>query len=139
MEIVTTLPAFLWVNISVLNVVSYGLNSYRPGTGRTTVHAEASAIQKLPIRKNKKLKKINILVIKTSPTGKLGNSKPCYKCLMDLSSKPHLKGYRIDTVFYTNENGEIDSQKLKNLISEGNYHLSAYYRNTNFKIQNRTV
>ena len=84
----------------VLYVLSYGINIYdNRGVGK--VHAEINAIENLPYRPyKKKLQKINILVIRTSKNGKIGISKPCVKCLYDLSIIPQNKGYIIKDIFY---------------------------------------
>lgn len=94
-----------------------------------TIHAEKKAILGLKNRNTKKLKKVNLLVIKTSKTHKLGNSKPCYHCLMDMKNLCPQKGYKINNIYYSDENGIIIEKKLSNMIREGNYHYSSYYKN----------
>lgn len=121
------LPRFLWEIQSVFYVLSYGMNQYRNKS--KSIHAENAALTKLKNRTSKKKKKVNILVIKTSKTGILGNSKPCYYCMLDLKNYSPIKGYKINNVYYSDTNGEIIKKKLSHMFSEGNYHFSSYYKN----------
>lgn len=122
------------VALIVLNVAAYGRNHYTDIKSNTkTIHAERDAISKLPCRKDKKPKKINIVVIKTSKTGILGNSKPCFNCLLDMKDYAPLMGYRINWVYYSDENGRLKKSKLNDLICAPDLYLTSYYRNNNFK------
>jgi len=104
--------------------------------GNRTIHAEHDAINKLPIIKNKKkLKKINILIIKTSPTGLLGNSKPCYHCIQKMLHLLPKRGYKMDDVYYTDKEGMIQKIKFNKLVHEKDVHISSYYRHSNFKMK----
>lgn len=119
----------------VLNVLSYGTNIYDISRGAGSIHAEANAINNLPSRPNnrKHLKKIDILVIRTSLTGKIGMSKPCIKCIIDMSSLPQKRGYIVKNISYSDANGNIVNISLKKLIEEDDYHISRYYRMHNFQ------
>ena len=131
----TTSPARLKEKGRVLNVLSYGINMYDISRGAGTTHAEANAINNLPPRPNnrKHLKKINILVIRTSNTGKIGMSKPCIKCIIDMMCLPPKKGYIIKNISYSDSNGDIITTSLKNLISEGEFHVTRFYKTHNFQ------
>lgn len=48
---------------------------------------------------------------------------------MDLQNLSPSRGYKINNVFYSDVNGEIKKTKLSHLISEGDFHFSAYYKN----------
>jgi len=99
-----------------------------------SVHAEINAINNL-IRHsaNKKhLIKIDLLVIRTSNTGKLGMSKPCLKCIIDLSNLPQKKGYILKNIYYSNSEGSIIKTNLKSLIESKDYHITRYYLNHNY-------
>ena len=99
-----------------------------------TTHAEMNAINNLPYSANKKNPiKIDLLVIRTSNTGKIGMSKPCIKCIIDLTTCPQKKGYLIKNIFYSNSDGTIIKTNLKTLIETKDYHMSIYYKNHNFK------
>jgi len=119
---------------SVFYVVSEGKNHYdnRLIKGKT-IHAEYDAIKKLKQRDSNSIKKINMLVIKTSITGKLGNSKPCLNCILDIINLTPKKGYRVDKLYYSDENGSIQKVKLNKLIKLGHFHVSSFYKNHGFK------
>lgn len=40
------------------------------------------------------------------------------------------KGYRINKVYYTNSNGELEKLTLKKLTEEPEKHISKYYKNS---------
>ena len=114
-------------NKTSLSCLSIGMNRYT--NHKKSTHAENSAISRLKYRETNKKKKVDILVIKTSKSGRIGNSKPCYHCLMDLKRLSPERGYRINNVYYSNSDGIIVKKKLSHLILEGNFHFSSYYRN----------
>lgn len=119
----------------VLNSLSYGINTYNIKYNNGSTHAEVNAINNLPPCPNNRnhLKKINIFIIRTSNTGKIGMSKPCIKCIYDMNILPQKKGYIIKNVSYSDSNGEIITTSLNKLISDENFHVSKYYKNRNFK------
>ena len=128
---------------NILCILSYGINIY-DNIGFGTVHAEANAIENLPLAlgrdwskapidipnnlHKKTLKKINILVIRTSKNCKIGISKPCSKCVYDLSIMPQKKGYIVKDIYYSKNDGLIEQIKLKQLINDDNNYISRYYR-----------
>ena len=122
--------------ISTLNKeLSYGINICHP-TGVKGIHAETYAIMNLPsLPRKKHLKKIDIIVIRTSIKAKLGMSKPCIKCLINMSILPQKKGYVIKNIFYSDKDGNIVNATLKNLINCDDYYVSRFYRESNFKIK----
>lgn len=106
-----------------------GINNYiNINHNQSTVHAEISALNKLKNKNSKKCKKINLLVIKVSYTGKVGNSKPCIKCVEKMYCLPIDKGYSIKNVYYSDENGQIIKNKIQTLINDDEKHLSRYYK-----------
>lgn len=116
-----------------VKILSYGSNIYDNCLDEKNKHAEVSAINNLPFRPKKKrnLDKINILVIRVSITGKLGNSKPCFHCLLNMKSLSN-RGYIIKNILYSNENEEIVKTTLNKIINEGNFHFSKYYKRNNY-------
>jgi len=120
----------------VFYVISYGINKFNTRPQERSIHAERDAILGLRHRKSQKLKKVNLLVIKTSKTGHLGNSKPCYHCLQDMIKFAPARGYKIHHVFYTDTEGMIVKKKLSKMLAEGNFHFSSYYKNI---LQNKPV
>lgn len=108
-------------------MLSYGENHYSTSGIFPTVHAEDDAISKLPVlRRNRKLRKIDILVIRANMGGTVGNSKPCYKCIHDLYTKLPKKGYILDTVHYTDRGQVLVSKKFTHLMSEP-MHIPKYF------------
>jgi cytidine deaminase len=122
-------------NTYPLKILSYGKNHYSiPSKFEKTTHAEVDAINKLkPRNKTNNIKSVNICIIKTSKTGKLGNSKPCFNCIVNMIELPPKKGYKIEWVYFSTKTGTIDKYKLSKLFETGNYHVSSFYRNINYK------
>ncbi len=119
----------------ILNVLSYGINTYNNNRGVGTIHAEANAINNLPPRpcNRKHLKRIDILVIRTSQTGKIGMSKPCIKCIIDMTTITPKRGYMIKNISYSDSDGNIITTSLKEMVEEGNFHVTRFYKMHNFK------
>ena len=124
------------VMLRVFYVITYGMNSYKnQEKDGKTIHAECDAIRKLPSRKNKSIKKINMLVIRTTKTGKLSMSKPCYNCIMNMMRDAPKKGYKIEWIYYSDEEGNVVKEKLVNL-NKGDFHFSSYYK---FKLRQQQM
>ena len=115
------------------NVVSVGYNYYRPSTSTingSTIHAEHSAINKLKTRdKNKKLLKINIVVIKISNTGLIGMSKPCKHCVENMQKLANRKGYYIENVYFSNSDRQIEKWSFNELENDPDKHVTEFYKN----------
>jgi hypothetical protein len=115
-------PAHLITSQHALNkedILSFGVNDEK-------VHSEVCAVsklRKLPDRL-KNPKKIDIVVLRVSPTGKLGMSKPCKHCIIGLSIIPLRLGYKIDDVYYSNDGGTITKTTMTRLLQEDNPHVS---------------
>ena len=95
-----------------------------------TIHAEHAALNKLKTRpKNKKLFKIDILVIKVSNTGLIGMSKPCKHCVDNLQKIANKKGYCIHNIYFSNQLREIEKWSYSELELDNNKHITEYYKN----------
>ena len=93
----------------------------------STIHAEENAIRKLPpLPRHKKLKKVDILVIRANKAS-LGNSKPCMHCLHKMKNLPR-QGYIVDKIFYSTMDGTISVARLDDLLYNETPHVSSYYR-----------
>lgn len=92
-------------------------------------HAEINCIKHLPPRKNwnRQLLIVDMMVIRVSKTGLLGNSAPCIHCLRSITHLPHKMGYHINRIYYTNPDGKIESYKLDDLIAI-DPHLTSFHR-----------
>lgn len=95
-----------------------------------SVHAEDHAVQRLPSLPNnrKRLHKLDILVVRVSKTGVMGNSKPCHNCLMVLSQQLPQRGYTISNVYFSNEHGNIQCMKLSSLLYHDEHHFSRFHK-----------
>ena len=121
---------------SAFKILSVGLNLYNNSWGYGTTHAEIDAINKLPPRPNykKNLKRVNILVIKTSSCGEVTISKPCIKCVINMMTLPQKRGYIIKNVSYSNFNGSIIIKPLKYFTDDDEkIYVSKFYKSRNFK------
>ena len=90
----------------------------------------------LSFRKNKNLsgnvnqkclkcieKKLKLIVIRTDKDGKLKNSKPCNNCLQIM------KLFGVNTVYYSNEDGNINKCKIDNICKDhSSGRQNAYFR-----------
>ena len=86
------------------NKYNIGLNSLNKHP--QTVHAEIDVCMK--IRYTKKVKKVNLLVIRTNPSGtKLLMAKPCNNCIINSKRILNSKGYILNKIIYSNEEGEL--------------------------------
>lgn len=115
-----------------MHVVAYGENNYVGHGGSWTIHAEDAALHNLPtLPKKRHLKRINLIVTRTSKSGNWCASKPCMHCILALMNKLPSKGWQLDTVYYT-EPGMIVETSLKELRSDDNPHVSMYYKATGY-------
>lgn len=94
-----------------------------------SLHAEMDAIKHLPPLKIKSHKRIiMLLVIRIDKLGHLKNSAPCFKCLEHINQVNQNTSYRIKTVCYSNENGDIVIKKLDELSNAETKHVSMRFR-----------
>lgn len=92
------------------------------------IHAEHDAIRKLlPLKNNKKPTNVNLLVIRISGKNKLQTSKPCANCISMMKTLPDKLGYKIQNIYYSNDDGSITKTNLNQLENEEK-HYSRFYR-----------
>ena len=114
-------------SMNKVSILSYGINKLSEGV-RSGIHAEHDSIRKLlPLKRKKRLENINILVIRVSGKNKLQSSKPCVNCIIMMKTLPIKLGYKIQNVYYSNENSDIIKSSLKNLEMD-EPHYSKYYK-----------
>jgi hypothetical protein len=96
------------------------------------LHAEECAINNLIKKKQssdmKRLKPIDILVIRVNKSKQLKNSKPCARCVTNMLTLPAKAGYYIKYVYYSNDRGTITRIKLSHLSEKKEQHISGYYK-----------
>jgi deoxycytidylate deaminase len=106
----------------------------------TSIHAEANAIlnyfgknlqfdniknQWCILKNNKKIKKINLIVIRITKNGKLSNARPCINCLK------MMKNIGIKKVYYTSgNNDELICENVKDMISIQVSYINFYIKDT---------
>ncbi len=114
-----------------INILSYGMNKYTDIDGTMpSVHAEIDAILRLPyLHKRKKLVKVNLLVIRFLKSYKLASSKPCFNCIKNMIDIPQKRGYKIEDIYYSEDNDTIVKTNINKLSNEINPHVTSYYRN----------
>ena len=130
----------------IMNILSYGMNKYADVAGvMPSIHAEHDAILRLPSLKNKnknknkrKLVKINLLVIRFLKTYTLANSKPCLNCIQNMVELPQKKGYKIEDIYYSENDRTIVKTNINKLLNESSHHMSSYYRNNRY-LQRRPI
>ena len=90
-------------------------------------HAEIDALNKLHFRIHKKHKITHrdLLVIRMSKTGVLGNAKPCYHCMKRLSSSTFVN---IRYIYYSSNNGEIVRERFNDMLLNPTHFISSGFR-----------
>ncbi len=113
---------------------SYGENHYKTYKYDhiSSVHAEANAIKKLQsLPRQRRPKKIDLMVVRVSCSGKLGSSKPCLHCIVKMYRELPIKGYNLEDVYYTDSEGVICCKKFIELLDDDTPHVSKYYKERN--------
>lgn len=117
--------------------MAYGENhDHVTGSAYNTIHAEEHALRKLPSAPPRKKKpKVDILVIRTTPNGHIGISRPCLRCTILLYTEVPSKNYELGYIYYSTSEGTLIKTRIENLIMEQkeNPHISQYYRTHNMK------
>ena len=136
---ITTTPPALSNTIHIDNQKSlaYGENMYRAhNTAYSSIHAEHNAILNLPtLPKKHHLKKVDMIVIRTSKTGNLGMSRPCLNCLLRMRYMAPEKGYRVCNIIYSDTHGDVITSTLEKLLMDDSVCMSSFYRNSNFQLR----
>jgi len=74
-------------------------------------------VNRLPSRNPKRLKTINLMVVRVALDGSLRNSKPCLECVKYMV-RARTKGYHINRIYYSTDQGKIVSMKLQDLLCD---------------------
>lgn len=114
------------------SLVNYGENQYKDPDFpcMASIHAEVNAMHKLPyLPRHKRPKKVDLLVIRVNRGGSMGNSKPCLNCIQQMQKFLPMKGYTLDTIYYTATNGVIMEAKFSDLLDEETPYISRFYKN----------
>lgn len=91
-------------------------------TTPTSIHAEMDALNRLIKNWNnrERTKAINLLVIRLTKTGVLGESRPCYHCLLRLQQI----GLKIKYIYYSTADGRIAREKFSTMIESDKTYIS---------------
>jgi cytidine deaminase len=94
--------------------LAYGQNTL--GSNGSSIHAEADALSR-----NKLPKNMNLLVVRFSKNGKLGESRPCAHCIEMMKKVCESKRCSIKKVFYSTHFGTIVKENFSSLVKNGGY------------------
>jgi pyrimidine deaminase RibD-like protein len=83
-------------------------------------HAEKAAIDNFSRFKGAKDKNIELVVIRVSPTGVIGNSKPCFQCIQQIMKSR----FNISKVYYSNAEGDIICENINQLLRSDTIHIA---------------
>lgn len=116
-----------------MNHDEYGTKPVKLNNINKATHAEEMAIDKFYLKKAKKIINVSLIVIRITPSStpvkyELRNSKPCIVCMHKVSHTEQF-GYRINNIYFSDDNGNILRYKLRDIIKE-EAHISKFYRLT---------
>ena len=112
--------------------LAIGENSERMrfGNDKLTTHAEIDALKKLDnlirVKKCKKNKKMDLVVIRINKSGNLCESAPCYHCTKELERS---KVVKINNLYFSRSDGTIICIKFSEWLKNENFHISKGWRN----------
>jgi cytidine deaminase len=105
---------------NALKKVALGANFFR--INKKSVHAEIDAVRKLRTHeKKKKMKPLVLVSFKFARSGELRNAKPCRHCVTALKIRLKMKNYYVSDVIYSNDNGELITCGLDDLLENDGY------------------
>lgn len=111
------------------SLISMGENCLQTASPRThggkssicSMHAEMNAIRKASTNRSiKDGATMDLIVIRVSPTGVLGMSRPCCRCIQRIQSAR----FKIDRIYYSTADGKIVAERLNQLIRSPTLHMT---------------
>lgn len=119
--------AFFLEERNLLGKIAFGQNHDRPNYS-CSIHAEINALNKLQqiisIKKKKKNKYVNLLVVRLTKNNKIGESRPCFHCLCNLIRS----NINIRFVYYSTKDGIIVREKLSTMLRSEKTYISSGHR-----------
>ena len=105
---------------------------------KKSVHAEIDAVSKLPYKKNKNKnkKRIILFVARLSKTSIIGESRPCWHCLINAYKIALNKGYKIQYIIHSTSNQNLIKKKYIDIVNEPHQHISYHWSKQNYTIGN---
>jgi tRNA(Arg) A34 adenosine deaminase TadA len=87
---------------------------------RCSLHAETNAIRKAASNRSiKNNTSVDLVVIRVSSTGIIGQSKPCYQCMHQISKAR----FRISKIYYSTASGDIACENINQLLRTSIVHI----------------
>ena len=108
--------------------LAFGVNSSKKNCVSVTTHAEMDALSQINKIKNRP-KKVDLLVIRYSKSGKLGESRPCYHCLRRLTNT----SIEIKKIYYSTYGGLIECEDFNEMLLNSKTCMSSGFRWSTYK------
>ena len=102
---VKVMPTFSQSRLKGNIFYSTGINQYNIDLKQKSKHAEVDAINNL--KKSKKSKKLSLFVFRVNRHGEICNAKPCECCRKYIIHEIKRKNYKLERIWYTDENGDF--------------------------------
>lgn len=114
------------VNNNVKNAV-FGCNNHNPRyhCSSLTTHAEMECVKRLAFQMSKRRLRrtmVDLVVIRASPTGVLGNSQPCRHCAIELMKHKHIQ---LRNIYFSNSKGDIEKHCFHEWFQKTDHHTSS--------------
>ena len=92
-----------------------------------STHAEIDALKKIKAiySRDRRILKLNLLIIRITKTGKIGCAKPCFHCMKQLCAATFVN---IKKVYYSDQAGEIICEKFSALAESKDHYISSGYK-----------
>ena len=111
------------------SLIAMGENCLQTASPRThggkssicSMHAEMNAIRKASTNRSiKDGATMDLIVIRVSPTGVLGMSRPCCRCIQWIQTAR----FKIEKIYYSTADGKIVAEKLNQLARSPTLHMT---------------
>jgi|LakMenEpi03Aug12_release.lakeMendotaPanAssembly.Ray.scaffolds.fasta_scaffold545362_2 cytidine deaminase len=100
----------------------FGINTDGNCNGVSSIHAESMALSKLVTNPRIKLNKwFDIFVFRLSKSRKIGESRPCKRCICHMIESDA----RIRNVYYTTADGNIECERLNNMLDSPKTYITS--------------
>ena len=129
LKILTFASPLLIIISGVFYDLNYAFNYYDVNK-KGGIHAEINCINTLRVN-NKNPIAISIFVCRISIKDNcliFSMSKPCKHCIDKMQNIANKKGYNIKNVYFTNNLGNVEKEKYKDLLNSTDKHISRYNR-----------
>ncbi len=104
-------------------------NEFRKKNMPVAHHAEVSVIRKILKKYGSSLKRplmCDVVVVRVSRKGKIGESRPCYHCIKTMQSVSSF--IKIRNVYYSTPDGRLEKEKLSEMLDSPKTRVSTGWR-----------